>query len=162
MKRLILLVAIAAMAGPDRASLTAVEKMIDRRIETLFDEPFLLLGMTRGVYLEGTGAVFTSEVGLAVSPAGPFAPKPTPEESQRLRKKRLERLPIVKDAMRDVMIRSAEMLPAVPETERVVFGVTIFQRASEDNTGIPAQIVMQAERRELLAKNKSSIRVREF
>ena len=162
MKRAVMLIALAAMAGPDRASILAVEKAIDRRIETLFDEPFLLLGMTRGVYLEGSGAVFTAEVGLALSPAGPFAAKPTAEELARLRKKRLERLPVVKDAMRDMLIRSAEMLPAVPETEDVVLGVTIFRRAAEDNTGIPAQIVMQAERRALLAKNKSAIREREY
>jgi hypothetical protein len=162
MKRCILLIALAAMAGPDRDSISAVEKAIDRRIETLFDEPFLLLGMTRGVYLEGTGAVFTAELGLALSPAGPFAQKLTPEHMARLRKIRLERLPIVREAMRDMMIRSAEMLPAVPESEDVVLGVTIFRRAAEDNSGIPAQIVMQAERKALLAKDKSAIRERDF
>jgi hypothetical protein len=162
MKRAVLLIALAAMAGPDRASILAVEKAIDRRIETLFDEPFLLLGMTRGVYLEGTGAVFTAEIGLAISPAGPFAPKPTPEDIQRLRKKRQERLPIVKDAMRDMLVRSAEMLPAVPESEDIVLGVTIFRRAADDSTGIPAQIVMRAERKALLAKNKAAIRERDF
>jgi hypothetical protein len=162
MKRAAMLIALAAMAGPDRASILAVEKAMDRRIETLFDEPFLLLGMTRGVYLEGTGAVFTSEIGLALSPAGPFAAKLSAEDLQRLRKKRLERLPIVKEAMRDMLIRSAEMLVAVPESEDVVLGVTIFRRTAEDNAGIPAQIVMQAERRALLAKNKSAIREREY
>lgn len=162
MKRAVILIALAAMAGPDRAAISAVEKAIDRRIETLFDEPFLLLGMTRGVYLEGTGAVFTAEIALALSPAGPFAPKLTPEEMQRLRKKRLERLPVVKEAMRDLLVRSAEMLAAMPETEDVVLGVTIFRRSAEDNTGIPAQIVMQAGRKELLAKNKSAIREQEF
>ncbi len=162
MKRLILLVAVAAMAGPDRSSMAAVEKAIDRRIETIFDEPFLLLGMTRAVYLEGSGAVFTAEMGLVLSPAGPFAPKMTDEQAQRLRKKRLERLPALKASMQDMMVRAAEMLPTLPASERVVLGITLFRRSSEDNSGIPAQIVMQALRKDLLEKNKTAIQVQEY
>lgn len=162
MKRLVGLIAVVLMAGPDRASIATVEKSIDRRIQTMFDEPFLLLGDTRGVYLEGTGAVFTAEVGLAVSPAGPFAPKLDKVELARLRKKRLDRLPVLRTTMQEVLMRSAEQLAALPSEERVVLGVTIFRKLSEDNTGIPAQIVMQAVKRDLLEKNKAAIRVQEF
>lgn len=162
MKRLVGLIALALMAAPDRAAIATIEKTIDRRFETLFDEPFLLLGTTRGVYLEGTGAVFTTEVGLAIGPAGPFAAKLNKAEMERLRKKRLERLPVLKTAMQDMLVRSAELLPALPSEERVVLGVTIFRKSTEDNTGIPAQIVMQALKSELIGKNKTAIRVQEF
>lgn len=162
MRYLVGLVAVVLMAAPDRASIIATEKMLDRRIETMFDEPFLLLGMTRGVYLEGTGAIFTAEVSLAISPAGPFAPKMDQQEMARIRKKRQERLPVLRTSMEEFLLRSAAMLPRVPDEERIVVGVTIFRKSAEDNTGIPAQIVMQATKHDLMAKNKSAIRVQEF
>ena len=46
-----------------------MEKSLDERISKLWDDnPYLLLGTTRGVYLEGYGAVFTAEVNLVVEP----------------------------------------------------------------------------------------------
>lgn len=162
MKYLVGLMAVVLMAAPDRASLVAVEKMMDRRIETIFDEPFLLLGMTRGIYLEGTGAIFTAEMALVISPAGPFAPKMDQAEMARFRKKRLDRLPNVRASMQDILVRSAEMLPKVGDEEKIVIGVNFFKKSAEDNTGIPSQIIMQAVKRELLEKNKSAIQVREF
>ncbi len=162
MKYLVGLMAVVLMAAPDRASLVAVEKMIDRRIETTFDEPYLLLGMTRGVYLEGTGAIFTAEMSLAMSPAGPFAPRMDQAEMARLRKKRLERLPAVKTSMQEALVRSAQMLPKMPDQEKIVIGMTFFRKSAEDNTGIPHQIVMQALKKDLLEKNQTAIQVREF
>jgi hypothetical protein len=162
MKKLAALAVATLFAAPDRAAMTAVEKAIDRRVETLFDEPFLLLGNTRGVYLGGTGAVFSTEVGLVLSAAGPFAPRPSKADLDRLRQKRLDRLPVLKNAMQDLLIRSAELLPGLPPEERVVLGTTIFRRSAEDNTGIPAQIVMQAAKRDLLEKNKAAIQIEEF
>jgi len=158
MKKLVLFVCSIALAGPDRASLLAIEKMMDRRIETLFDDPFLLLGMTRGVYLEGTGAVFSAEVGLVVTPAGPFAAKASPEESAARRKKRLERLPALKSAIQEMMERAAPMLEKMPSGEQIVLGVTIFRRSGEDNAGIPAQIVARATRADLLAKKPAALK----
>ena len=36
-----------------RAALTAMEVSFDQRLKTLSDDPYLLVGLTRGVYLEG-------------------------------------------------------------------------------------------------------------
>lgn len=163
MKRALALISLSLFAAPDRATLTAIEKSIDRRMETMFDEPWLLLGMTRGVYLEGTGAVFTTEMSLALGPSGPMvSPRLNKEDMEKLRRKRIDRLAVLRTSMQDTLIRTAEMLPTLPPEERVVLGVTIFRKSIDDNTGIPAQIVMQAAKRELLEKNKAAIRTREF
>lgn len=163
MKRAAALLSLALFAAPDRTALTTVEKAMDRRMETLFDEPYLLLGTTRGVYLDGLGAVFTTEISLALGPNSPMLPPGANQEGrERLRQKRLERLPALRASMQDSLVRAAEMLPSLPSTEKVVLGVTLFHRKLEDTTGIPNQIVMQGAKRDLLEKNKAAIQVREF
>jgi hypothetical protein len=89
---------IAAVTEPvlNRAMLIPVEKRIDQRLETLFDEPFLLLGMTRGLYLDKFGAVFSAELQLVSTPGvGTFGfTAPTKDMLVATRKKKLERLPL--------------------------------------------------------------------
>ncbi len=161
-KPVIALVCLTLFAAPERSSLVRVEKMIDRRVQTMFDEPFLLLGNARGIYLQGTGAVFTAEMALVMTAASPFAPKLDKAEMERLRQKRLSRLPVLRAAMQDAMLQSASMLPGLPSHEHLVFGVTITRKSTEDNTGIPTQIVMHALKKELDGKNKAAIQMREF
>ncbi len=160
-KPLVTLLGVALFAAPDRLAISTIERNLDRRIETLFDEPYLLLGSTRGLYVEGTGAVFTAEMALVLSPAGPFAPKPTREESERLRRKRLDRLPLLRASMEDFLVRSAAALPALPAEERLIVGITLFKKSAEDNTGIPSQIIFEGRKRDLLEIKGKAVRVRE-
>ena len=69
-------VAVAAVPRVSRDALHAMEISFDKRIQTpSVDDPFELLGNTRGVYLEGYGAVFTAEVNLLHSAnVSPFQP----------------------------------------------------------------------------------------
>ena len=134
-----------------RAAVAAMEKSIDRRLETVVESPFLLLGMTRGVYLEGYGAVFTAEVNLASGPSiSPFRPKVTKDDTVKLRLNKLGRLPALKSAMREMLVAAAGSLDTVPAEERLVVGVSLFCFSWEDSSGMPSQIVMQAPRRTLL------------
>jgi hypothetical protein len=162
---------IAAVTEPviTRTMLTPVEKKIDQRMETLFDEPFLLLGMTRGLYLDKFGAVFSTELQLVSTPGvGTFGfTAPTKEMLASTRKKKLERLPLLKDAMRAQLAAAAVALDKLPADEKVVLGVSIFRRSWEDSAGLPAQIVMQANRKDLIsartaASIDAAIRVQEF
>ncbi len=162
---------VAAVAEPviTRAMLAPVEKKIDQRLETLFDEPFLLLGMTRGLYLDKFGVVFSAELQLVTTPGvGTFGfTAPTKEMLAATRKKKLERLPQLKDAMRAQLVSAAMTLEKLPAEEKVVLGVSVFRRSWEDGTGLPAQIVMQGTRRELIAARTAqamdaAIRVQEF
>ena len=68
-----------------RAMLVASEKSLDDRVSRLWDDnPFVLLGPTRGIYLEGYGAVFTAEVNLVLGPVFAMVqPLPVPEDVSR-------------------------------------------------------------------------------
>lgn len=162
---------VAAVTEPilNRGMLIPVEKRIDQRLETLYDEPFLLLGMARGLYLDKFGAVFSAELQLVSTPGlGTFGfTAPTKEMLASVRNKKLERLPILKEAMRAQLASAAVALERLPVEEKVVLGISIFRRSWEDSTGLPAQIVMQAFRKDLLAAKtapaiEAAIRVQEF
>lgn len=162
---------VAAVTEPliSRAMLTPVEKKIDQRLETLFDEPFLLLGLTRGLYLDKFGAVFTAELQLVSTPGVTTFGFTTPSKEMLVstRNKKLERLPLLRDAMRSQLASAAVALDKLPADEKVVLGVSIFRRAWEDSTGVPAQIVMQASRKDLItartaAAIEAAIRTQEF
>lgn len=148
--------AAAALLGAGavrRPAIAAMEKAFDKRLERdVVEHPYDLLGMTRGVYLEGYGAVFTAEIALATAPGiSPFNPKPAKAQIDGLRKKKLGRLPVLRKAMREMLVDAAASLDTVPPRERVVLAVSLFSHAWEDTSGMPSQIVMQAERGALLA-----------
>jgi hypothetical protein len=152
-----------------RAALAQVEKRIDQKLEGLYDEPFLLLGLTRGMYLEKFGAVFSAELQLVVTPgAGTFGfSTPTKEMIASTRAKKLQRLPQLKDAMKSQLVAAASVLEKMPADEQIVIGVSLFKRNWEDSNGIPAQLVLRASRKDLLAARSSTaldaaIQVREF
>lgn len=153
-----LLATAAVAAAPDaprvsRAALAAIEKNFDARIERdIIDNPFLLLGTTRGVYLPGYGAVFTAELNLITLPAfTPFHPHFTKEELAKIRAKKLERLPRLKRLMQETLVGAAASLDTVPPNERIAVGVSLFyHRSWEDTTGLPSQVIMEAQKQSLL------------
>lgn len=140
-------------AGPrvTRALLKDVEKTMDRRLERILDSPYDLLGMTRGVYLENLGAVFTAEVALIAAPTiTPFRPEISQEVKVEVHKKKIGRLPMLRQTMREMLVASAASLNAVPPQEKMVLGITLFNHSWEDKTDLPNQILMQASRQTLL------------
>ncbi len=143
---------LAAPVRVSRSMLAVLERGFDERIERFsIDDPLYLLGSTRGVYLEKYGAVFTAELNLVTGPAiTPFRPKLTKEEVDKLRQKKLTRLPEVRQLMRDMMVTSATALSAVPPEEQIVVGVSLFYYSWENGAGLPGQIVMQAKRKTLV------------
>lgn len=145
-------VAIGAVPRVSRSVLHAMELSFDKRIQTMSpDAPFELLGNTRGVYLEGYGVVFTSEVNLSFSSnISPFQPTMPREYVLKLRLRKLERVPILKKSMQEEMVAMASSLDTVPANEQIVLGVTLVYYPWEDSAGLPSQIVMQAERQKLL------------
>ncbi len=159
MRRLFwLLAAVAAAAPADRPravreSLATLERIFDSRIERQsIEDPFLLLGTTRGVYLEGYGAVLTAEVNLVTGPAiTPFRPSLSKEDVARLHAKKRQRLPVLRQLMREMLLDAAGSLEAVLAQEQIVLAVSLFYYSWEDRTGLPGQILMQAQRQQLLA-----------
>jgi hypothetical protein len=141
-----------------------VEKSCDGRLAYTADG-FDLLGPTRGVYLEGYGAVFSTELNLVVSPnLSPFRPAFSKLEIARMHERKIQRLPRLKQKMREVLVASAASLENLPPSEQVVLAVSLFHYSWEDYSGLPSQIVMQAERQKLLsnATRETAIRTVEF
>jgi hypothetical protein len=147
-----LVVALAAAPLVSRDALHGMEISVDKRIQTLnADTPFELLGNTRGLYLEGYGAVFTTEVNLSQSiNISPFQPTIPKEYVDKLRLRKRERVPVLRKCMQEEMVAIAASLDTVPVNEQIVLGVTLYYRKWEDTSGLPSQIVMQAERQKLL------------
>jgi len=152
---LLLTVALLAMAGDSprvsRPTMMTMEKRLDDRITHLWDDnPLSVLGSTRGIYLEGYGAVFTAEVNPAVQPLTLMNPVLTPQDKINFRKKKLERIPQLKKALVEALADTASSLDPVPANEQVVIAVTLTRYQWEDTTGMPAQITVQGEKRKLL------------
>ena len=146
-------VAVLCAATPrvPRSTLAGLERNFDQRLESFdINDPLYVLGATRGVYLEGYGAVFTSEISL-VPPLTitPFRPNVSKEDIAKLRLRKLARLPHIKKLMRDMLVHSGNTLVTMPPQEQVVVGVVLSNLPWEDTTGLPPQIIMQAPRRVL-------------
>ncbi len=179
-RALITLLAGAALAAAtqkplvSRAALAALEKNFDQRIYQRFgvDDPMDLLGTTRGVYLDGFGALFTAELSLVLAPTiTPFRPTISKDQAARLRERKLARLPALKQTMLDMMVTSAANLKEVPLEEQIVVGVSLQYYSWEDTAGLPGQILMQAQRKTLVgfesgrltrAQLDAAVRVSEF
>jgi hypothetical protein len=147
--------ASAANASPrvTRPMLVAMEKSLDSRVTRLSqDNPFVLLGPTRGIYLDGYGAVFTAEINLVSMPAAMmmFRPELTKEEIEQHRQKKLSRLPQLKEALRQALLDSAASLDTVPGEEQIVVVAMLSKYPWENMTGLPQQIMMQASKKSLL------------
>ncbi|MBI2687905.1 MAG: hypothetical protein HYX27_16475 [Acidobacteria bacterium] len=155
MRRVLLLTFLACtlLAAPvNRGLIAAVEVSMNKRIEALFPgEQYLLLGHTHGVYLDGYGGVFTMRLNLAEGPGpSPFLLQLPPSARAALHKKKLERLPALRTAMREMLVNAAGVMDPVPQNEKLALSVSLLYAPHEDTTGLPSQIVMQAQRRTLL------------
>lgn len=165
--------AIARTAEPTpipRAKIANTEKLVSTQLAAMMpDEPWFLLGLARGVYLEGTGVVFQAEVNLATGPSlSPFKTTITKEEIARHREKKEGRLPLLRTRMYTIMTVMASSLEALPDKEDYVFAVTLLKYPWEDTPTMPTQIVMRAQRARLMdaqrqnAKPESVIQVKEY
>jgi hypothetical protein len=154
---LLLLLAVVSLTAANaprvgRATLLSVEKSLDERFRGLWDDnPYLLLGTTRGVYLENYGAVFTMEVDLVVNPTSLMHANVNKDEVVKFHQKKLARIPILKKALVDALVATAGSLDSVPPEEQITIVAFLSNHPSwEDMNGIPTQITVQAPRKKLL------------
>lgn len=132
--------------------MTTVEKNLDDRVVRLWsDNPMALVGSTRGVYLPGYGIVFSAEINIATAPISLMNPIPSEGEKVAHRKKKLERLPQLKDAMKKALMDTAASLDPVPATDQVVIALLLPRYTWEDATGMPLQVTAQCTRQQLLS-----------
>jgi hypothetical protein len=130
-------------------TISELEHSFNNRLRTLadVDNPVDLLGDTRGLQLDNYGIVFTTEVSLVVTPnITPFRPAITPELAARVHKNRVERMPLLIAAMKEMMRNMAAACPQIPANQRFVLAVRLYYGAWEDTGGMPAQVMMKADR----------------
>jgi hypothetical protein len=154
--------AYAATAGQaprvDRTQMERVEKSLDATLlRFTTDNSHTLIGLTRGVYLEGVGAVLTAEVILVNAGVNIMHPLPTKEEVVQMHKKKLDRLPILKKVLKDALVAAAATLDTIPPDEQVVIAVIVPRFTFEDPTGIPVQITVQASKKKLLESKGAAL-----
>ena len=152
---LILVSAAYAAAGEaprvDRTQMEKVEKSMDATLlRFTTDNSHTLIGLTRGVYLEGVGAVLTAELILVNAPVNIMHPLPTKEEIVQMHKKKLERVPILKRVLKDMLVSAAASLDSIPPDEQVVIAIILPRFTFEDASGLPVQVTLQAPKRKLL------------
>ena len=166
------LLAITLVAGATvyprvtRNNLLSLEKLADRKIVPAEPgSPGQILGATRGVYLEGYGAVFTTEVDLiAFAATNPFRAPYTDADIAKLRVEKQARIASLKKRMMESLVIMAKGLEGVAANEQVALAVTIPYWPWEKSAGMPRQILIHAPKSALVsgADLNESIRVQEF
>lgn len=158
---------IALLAAPmvKRELLTGLEKGF---VQGLTAGQMRILGYPSAIYIDGYGVVFTSDVNLSYSPiADPFQQTFTPEMTARTKAKELLQIPILRNEMRQLLLRSSVTLDTLSPNEQIVIGVKISFQSWQDKSGFPQQIVMQGQKSKLMdakmgrANAESVIRVQE-
>jgi hypothetical protein len=150
--------ASAAAAGDTprvtRNTIVTVERNLDNRFTRLWnDNQFAVLGPSRGVYLEGYGVVFTTEVNLVTAPVMGIVPIAVTNEGKAQHKKmKRERIPDLKRALQQALVEmaSSKELAAVPPDEQIVLVAFLSHYPWEDLDGLPAQVMMQGTKKKLL------------
>jgi len=135
-----------------------VEKSLDATLLRFTpDNSHTLIGLTRGVYLEGVGAVLTAEVILVNAPVNIMHPLPTKDEIVQMRKKKIERVPLLKKVLKDALVAAAATLETIPPDEQVVIAVVLPRFTFEDAAGLPVQVTVQASKKKLLESKGAAL-----
>ena len=136
-----------------RADVANMESVINGRIQGMFpDEPWVLLGFTRGFYVNGIGVMFSADVNLATGPTiTPFVTNPRKDLLIAQHEKKQKRLPVLRETMYTVVRYLSTAVTSLPEDEQVVLCVSLMRSPWEIGNDIPAQIVMHVQRGKLMA-----------
>ena len=169
---LVCAIGLALEASVARPAIAAMELGLDAKYAGLWpNDPLLLLGTTRGLYLDNYGAVFTTELNLvAAPPRTPMTPAvPNKPDIDRMHAEKINRVAALKTAMRGFLADTATSLDMVPADQQVVLAVTLARYPWEPTSKLPAHIVMQGRRSDLLqakaagpAALDQAIRVQEY
>jgi hypothetical protein len=132
-----------------RAAMSQLEGQVDKLFAG--GSTFIIEGNTRGVYLDGYGAVFTTMLSVPSKVPTPFNDF-SKKDILAVRETKLKALPALRDRMQQSLLAmaSSPALDSVRPGEQVVCGVTLFYYSWEDTHGLPREILMQAEKQKLL------------
>ncbi|HEY4363326.1 MAG TPA: hypothetical protein VGN17_20330 [Bryobacteraceae bacterium] len=135
----------------NRGSLRPVETSLDTRISRLWpDNALTLIGSTRGVYLDGYGAVFSAEVNTVQANTFLMHPSLSKEEMDQVKQKQIARVPELTTELKKALVDSAASLDPLGPTDNVVISVILDHYSWEDKGSLPTQITLQAQKSKLL------------
>lgn len=154
MKKILFLLLSAALAisaadasRVNRNTLAGLERTVDDRIRGLWpDNALAILGGTRGVYVPGTGIVLSTEMNVATANLSLMVQTLSKEETAALRKKKLERIPQLEKAMKDLLGTMSSTLDTLPAGEKIIVALVLPRYSFEDPNGLPMQVTVQMER----------------
>jgi hypothetical protein len=148
-------VAAAGAARPGRQLLASIEKQFDAKLEGQdINDPFDVVGPTRGIYLDGYGTVFTMEASLIRTPnINAFKPVISEAEKKSVWERKVKHLPLLKSAMKETIISMAGALNSTPANDQIVLNVRLLYYPWENTSGLPMQIRLQGDRKSLAAGN---------
>lgn len=129
-------------------ALSELEKHLDEKMSLAGGaDPIMLLGESRALRLAGYGVVVTQEISLVNSPyISPFQPKISPQQVALTHQRKIDRLPLLRQTMRDMWTNAAASLTLVPNNEQIVLAVRLLYKSWEDTKGLPGQIVLKGAR----------------
>jgi hypothetical protein len=138
--------------------LKVVELSLDDRIKSLWPEnPFSIIRPTRGLYLDGYGAVFTVDVSPVLSSTSMMHPTVTKDEVVKAYKVRGERIAQLKQAMRLAVADAAASLDPVPADDQVTLVVYLAHHEWEDISGMPGQMTFRGKKKALLDAKRAGV-----
>jgi hypothetical protein len=134
---------------PTRAVLREAELRFDNLIQKQWPEdPNILLGTSRAIYIEGYGVVMTAEVNLVTGPTvSPFNPNISKESIARHRDTKLQRLPKLKELVKTGAATARTWFPEVADNDNLVVGITLLKYSWEDPAGLPSQLIATTQRK---------------
>lgn len=138
------------------STFVTLERGFDAKLAGLADAngPVDLLGATRGVYLDGYGVVFTTEMGLIVTPTvNPFNTSITDTQKNYVHSAKITRLPALKKSITEMVKNVATSLAQVPDTQQIVVAVRLDYLNWENTSGLPGLVIAKADRRSAMAGN---------
>ena len=150
--------AVALVADAPRISRAAMSQL-EGQIDKLFGSGHNIIeGNTRGVYLDGYGAVFTTMLSVPTKEPSPFNDFSKKDISE-VRDTKLKQLPALREKIRESLLTMAASpaLDSVRPGEQVVCGVMLFYYTWEDTHGLPREILMQAEKQQLLSVQRGQV-----
>ena len=154
----------AAELAPASRQLRAELRTVERSIDRGFGETsMVMIGNTRGGYLQGFGAVFALEINVVpMANLSPFKPSYTEEELRKLNQRKRARLTELEKLAAGILVKAAAKLNVIPEKEKIALMISLFHFTWEDTDDLPAQVVIQASRRALLDRHAGRITEQEL
>jgi len=144
--------AASALSGPPAAELEAVDKACDASIRGYsIDAPLDHLLPTHGMYIEGYGAVFITDVNLvALPPLFGFGGHIAKGELARIHDSKIKRLPEVRKLMTQMLLAASGTLVSLAPDESILLHFNFYTLELEDRTGLPKSMSVQGKKRDLL------------